>query len=125
MPTMPLVITSNIALILYVLATSLGLIFVKLGTTDGLPIKLVDGRLSFNINFYVVSGIVLYAASFLLYIYLISRNDLGYIIPVTTALVYTLIFLGSFFIFHESFTATKVAAIALIMAGVILLNLQK
>lgn len=122
---MPVLITSNIALIMYVLATSLGLIFVKLGTSDGLPVKLVDGRLSFNINFYVVSGIVLYAASFLLYIYLISRNDLGYIIPVTTALVYTLIFLGSFFIFHESFTVVKVAAIALIMAGVILLNLQK
>ena len=122
---MPTVLTSNIALIMYVLATSLGLIFVKLGTSDGLPIKFVDGRLNVNLNFYVASGIILYGASFLLYIYLISRNDLGYIIPVTTALVYTLIFLGSFFIFHESFTVVKVIAIALIMGGVILLNVQK
>lgn len=109
---------------LYILATSLGLIFVKLGSSDGMPIKFIDGKLSFNLNFYIISGIILYIASFVMYIYLISRHDLGYIIPITTALVYVLIFIASYFIFREVFTVTKVLGIVLILGGVVMLNLK-
>jgi drug/metabolite transporter (DMT)-like permease len=116
---------SNILLLLYVAATSLGLIFVKLGTADGMPIKFIDSKISFNLNFYAIAGILLYGASFLLYVYLISKNDLGYIIPLTTALVYIVIFVASYLIFHEVFTITKIIGIALIVAGLIFLNLQK
>jgi multidrug transporter EmrE-like cation transporter len=63
--------------------------------------------------------------SFLLYIYLISKNDLGFIIPLTTALVYVVVFIGSFFVFHEAFTMMKIMGIALIITGVIFLNLQR
>lgn len=115
----------NILLLLYVAATSLGLIFVKLGTDDGMPIKFVDGRLHFSFNLFAVSGIVLYGLSFLLYVYLISKNDLGYIIPLTTALVYVAIFIASYLVFHEVFTITKVLGIALILTGLLFLNLQR
>jgi len=107
------------------MATSLGLIFVKLGTSDGLPIKYIAGKIHVSLNFFVVAGILLYAMSFLLYIYLISKNDLGFIIPLTTALVYVVVFIGSFFIFHETFTMIKVFSIGLIITGVILLNLHR
>jgi drug/metabolite transporter (DMT)-like permease len=116
---------STILLFVYAIVTSLGLIFVKLGTTDGLPIKFVDNKLDFNLNAYTVGGILLYGFSFVLYMYLISKNDLGYIIPITTALVYILIFVGSYVIFHEAFTVVKVIGIALIIAGLVFLNLQK
>lgn len=106
------------------LATSLGLIFIKLGTTDGLPIKLLNEKPVFNLNLLTAAGILLYGASFILYMYLISKNDLGYIIPLTTALVYIVIFVASYFIFHEVFTATKIAGIILIVAGLIFLNLK-
>lgn len=115
---------SKIIFVLYILATSLGLVFVKLGSSDGMPIKFIDGKLSFNLNFYIISGITLYIASFVMYIYLISRHDLGYIIPITTALVYVLIFIASYFIFRETFTVTKILGIVLIMGGVVLLNLK-
>jgi drug/metabolite transporter (DMT)-like permease len=85
----------------------------------------MDGKLHFNLNFYAVAGIFLYACSFLLYIYLISKNDLGYIIPLTTALVYIVIFVASYFVFHEVFTATKIVGIMLIVGGLIFLNLPK
>jgi drug/metabolite transporter (DMT)-like permease len=115
---------SLILLITYVLTTSGGLILLKLGTTSGLPISFVDNAIKFNLNAYSVLGLLLYASSFVLYIYLISKFDLGYIIPLTTALVYTLIFTASFFIFHEVFTVLKITAISLIILGVILLNLK-
>lgn len=115
---------SKLIFAFYVLSTSLGLVFIKLGSSDGFPIKFISGKLSFNLNFYIISGIVLYILSFVLYIYLISRHDLGYIIPLTTAIVYVLIFIASFFIFHEAFTVAKVMGIVLILGGVVLLNLK-
>lgn len=114
-----------ILLIAYILSTSSGLILLKLGTTDGLPIAFVENAVKFNLNFYSILGIILYGFSFLLYIYLISKFDLGFIIPITTALVYILIFAASFIIFKEAFTMMKIAAISLIIFGVILLNFNK
>lgn len=109
---------------LYVVATSLALIFLKLGTTSGAPLSLDGGKLSFNVGWYVVSGVVLYGTSFLLYMYLISSYDLGYIIPLLTALVYIVIFTASFIIFKEAFTIVKIAGITLIISGLILLNIK-
>lgn len=109
----------------YVLATSLGLIFIKLGSANGAPFSIIENSLKFNLNLPVISGMFLYGISFVLYIYLISKFDLGFIIPLTTALVYSLIFLASFIIFHETFTLIKIAAISLIIFGVILLNLNR
>lgn len=116
---------STILLILYVIATASGLVFIKLGTSNGVPVSVVDNAVKFNINPQIVLGIILYAVSFILYIYLISKFQLGFIIPLTTALVYILVFLASYFIFHEVFTVLKVAAIALIVTGVIILSLNK
>jgi len=115
---------ANIILFVYALMSSLGLIFLKAGSKDGAPVSLVDGRVQFNLGTYVIAGIILYGLSFVVYTYLISKNDLGYIIPVSTGLVYIGIFLASFFIFKEVFTAVKIVGIALILTGVILLNLN-
>lgn len=117
---------SNIIFIaLYVLTTSSGLVLLKLSTASGFPVALVDGRLSFNFNLLSVLGILLYGLSFLLYFYLISKFNLGYIIPLTTALVYIMIFVASYFIFHEVFTVLKIAGISLILIGLMLLNFNK
>ena len=110
---------------LYVLATSSALVVLKLGAKSGLPVNYTDSKLHFNITPYTIAGILLYGLSFLIYIYLVSKYDLGYIIPLTTALVYILIFTASFFIFKESFTAIKIVGILLIIGGLVLLNIKK
>ena len=116
---------SLVFLIVYVLATSSALVLIKLGTVSGAPVAIFEHSLKFNINLSIIAGILLYGLSFILYIYLISKFELGFIIPVTTALVYSLVFLASFLIFHETFTIIKIAAISLIIFGVILLNFNK
>lgn len=115
---------SKIILILYILTTSAGLLILKWGTKTGLPVSYVNNKLLFNVNLYTVGGIILYGLSFVLYVYLISKNDLGYIIPITAAFVYILIFIGSFVIFHESFTAPKIIGIALVLSGIVVLNVK-
>lgn len=85
----------------------------------------LDNKLQLNLNPLILLGIFLYGLSFLVYMYLLSKYDLGYIIPLTTALVYILIFGASYFIFNEVFTAIKIAGIVLIVMGLVLLNLKK
>lgn len=110
---------------LYVLFTSAALVILKLGAKTGPPIQYLHNRLQFNITPYAISGIILYGASFILYIYLISKYDLGYIIPLTTALVYIIIFTASFTIFKETYTIYKILGISLIVIGLLFLNLKK
>ena len=116
---------SKIILILYVIATSSALILLKLGTSEGSPIKFANSRPQLALNPLTALGITLYGVSFLMYMYLVSGHDLGYIIPITTGLVYIIIFTASYFIFHEVFTLSKVLAITLIFAGLLLLNFKK
>lgn len=114
-----------IPIIAYTIATSLALIFLKLGSANGAPFSIMDNKIHLNLGFYIISGIALYGISFLIYTFLISKYDLGYIIPVSTALVYIFIFAASFFIFKEVFTAVKIVGIFLILGGLVLLNLNK
>jgi len=116
---------SNLLLLLYVVTTSLGLVILKLGAASGMPIQYSDNRLQFNLNPYTVGGLILYGISFALYVYLISKFDLGYIIPFAAAFVYIVIFVASYFVFKEAFTTTKVIGIALILGGIIFLNFKK
>jgi drug/metabolite transporter (DMT)-like permease len=116
---------SKIIIALYILATSSALVLIKLGSKTGALVHFVDSKVRFNFDLYNLSGVALYGISFLLYVYLISKYDLGYIIPLTTAFVYTLIFIASFFIFKEAFTIPKVIGIIFIIIGLAFLNLKK
>ncbi len=116
---------SKLLIALYALTTSLALVVLKLGSKGGAPAEFINGKLHLNLTPYTLLGIFLYGTSFLLYIYLISKFQLGYIIPLTTALVYILVFLASFFIFNEAFTLLKSIGIILIVAGLVLLNFKK
>jgi len=118
-------LVSKVIIAAYVLTASLSLLILKWGTNSGLPVSYVNSKLHFNLNAYTVAGLTLYGLSFILYVYLISKYELGYIIPLAAGFVYILIFVGSFFIFKESFTAIKILAITLILFGIVLLNLDK
>ncbi len=116
---------SKILITLYVLVTSFALIVLKLGSKLGPPVQILNNKLHLNLTTYTIFGVLFYGVSFLLYIYLISKYDLGYIIPLTTALVYIIIFTASFTIFKESFTLIKIIGIFFIVAGLVFLNLKK
>jgi uncharacterized membrane protein len=116
---------ARIILALYILTTVAALTVLKFGTQSGLPISYANQRLHFNFNFLTVSGIVLYGLSFATYVYLISKNDLGYIIPLAAAFVYILIFISSAVFFNEVYTFTKLIGIGLIILGLVFLNLKR
>ena len=112
----------KIALIAYVIATSLALLTLKISTLSGAHIGFSGESFVVAINFYTVCGIILYGLSFLIYTYLLSQFSLGYLVPITTALVYTVVFIASFVLFHEIFTVAKLAGITFVFLGLVLLN---
>lgn len=116
---------STLMIIIYVLSTSSSLVLIKLGTSNGMPISIVENAIKFNLNLPAVIGLILYGVSFPIYIYLVSKFDLGFIIPLAAGFVYILIFTASFLIFKESFTIYKIIAITLIILGVIILQINK
>ena len=112
-----------LALVLFVIVTSSALILLKMGTKNGALISIKNKRPRLHITKQSFFGILLYGISFLLYMYLIAQNDLGYIIPLTTALVYLILFPASYYLFREKFTRLKLLGIGCIAIGLILLNL--
>lgn len=115
---------AKVLILVYALLTSSALVALKWGAKTGAPAQFVNGKLQFNLAPFIIIGILLYGTSFVLYTFLVSKYQLGYIIPVTTALVYIVIFVASFFIFDEAFTALKIAGIILILSGMALLNIK-
>lgn len=114
---------SFIPIVFYVLSTVTGLVLIKLGSATGAVIELIGGKLSFNLTLVNVLGLSLYAVSFVLYTFLIAKHNLGYIVPLTTGLVYVFVFAASLLVFKEPYSSLKIAGIALILVGVLLLNL--
>lgn len=120
--TIKVLVLDILIIIIFVILTASALIVLKKGSVNGAPVRYVKGKLKLTLNFYTILGIFLYGLSFLVYTYLISRHDLGYIIPLTTALVYLCIFPASHFLFNERFTAQKITGVCFIILGIILLN---
>lgn len=114
-----------ILLIIYILTTSSGLILLKLGSNSGALISIVNNSIKLNFAPMSILGLLFYATSFLLYTYLVSKFNLGFLVPLTTAFVYIIIFVASFLLFNETFTTLKIFAISLILIGITLLNIYK
>lgn len=116
---------SNLILIAYAISTSLALVLLKLGSQAGAIVSIIDSKVIFNPSLLNLGGVLFYGISFVIYTYLIAKYDLGFIIPLATAMVYILIFIASFIIFKESFSMIKIVAIGLILTGIVLLNMSK
>lgn len=115
---------AKVLIAVYILLTSSALVALKWGSKTGAVVQIAHSKLQLNLNLYIILGIALYGMSFVLYTALISKYDLGYIIPLTTAFVYAMIFTASVLIFKEVFTVTKIMGIVLVLGGVVLLNVK-
>lgn len=100
------------------------MILIKLGSSSSAIVELVNNKITLHPTPLNLVGIFLYGTSFFLYTYLVSKNDLGYIIPLTTGIVYVMIFVASFVIFKETFDLQKIIAISLILLGVVLISIR-
>lgn len=114
-----------ILIVVYIILTIAGVVLFKLGTQKDFLVSIATGVFTLKISLMSIIGLVCYLCSFLMYMFLISKFDLTYIVPVTTGIVQVATFVLAIMIFKESITVSKVVATGLILIGVILLNIKK
>ena len=113
-----------IVIALYVLCSVSGVVCIKLGSLNATAIEITPKIFSIKMGWLSLLGLILYIISFLIYIGLVCKNDLSYLIPVTTGAVYLLTLLSSVVVFKESVHLLQIIGSVLILTGVILMNMQ-
>lgn len=89
----------------------------KLGSID----TSLGGLFSIFKNFYIWIGLTLFGLSFLLWVMILTKNDLSYVYPMVS-ISYIVIILASKFLFNEPFTLNKIIGIIAIISGVFIIN---
>lgn len=114
-----------VTILIYAAISVGGLTLVKLGSASPLTLEISKTSFSVNAGWTTILGLILYIVSFLIYMKLVSRNSLTYLMPVSQGVVYVLTLLVSLFVLHEKLTLHQWVGWTLILAGLILMNLKK
>lgn len=114
-----------ILIIIYIILTVSGLVLFKLGSSQEFNFNYNSGNISLNFNMKMILGLLCYVVSFLLYMFLVSKYDLSYIVPITQGVIYILIFLSSVVIFKDKVTVFSIIGTIMVISGIILLNIKK
>ena len=109
---------------IYVTLTVSGLILIRLGA-DLAQFEIISkGVLGFKISLFSLIGVGCYLGSFLIYLILVSKNTLSFLVPLMTGIVYTSVLMASVFILKEKITLFSVIGCFLILSGVLLVIFQ-
>ncbi|MBE6064345.1 SMR family transporter [Clostridium cochlearium] len=104
---------------------ALGQILVKIGavnlTLNFSPGQFVPSIISILKNFFVMSGIVSYGTSFLIWIKVLSKVELSYAYPMVS-LGYVITTLFAYFFLNENISIQRILGILLIIGGVFLIS---
>lgn len=108
---------------LYVLLASSGLVLFKLGTVNGSIIKILG--FSINFSWKMLVGIMCYGFSFLLWLYIVSHMNLTFAMPLSVAIVNTLVTVESCVFLKEKITITQGIGIFIVIFGVAIMTWGK
>lgn len=108
---------------LYVILSTSGLILFKLGS-ENLSMGFNHSVFAMKLPLMSIVGLLCYLVSFLLWMYIISKSDVSFIVPLGVALTNLAILFSSYFILHETFPATTIIGASLIIIGAIILNIR-
>ncbi len=113
-----------ILFILYVLLSSSGLILFKLGSNNpNLSFGLFDLTIHFSIKSII--GILCYGTSFLLWMIIVSRMNLTIAMPLSVAIVNTIVVVSSCLILKEKITLNQAVGIFVVILGVSIMTYGK
>ena len=113
-----------VLVIVYLVLTISGLIFMKLGGNSG-SFAVNTGDIVFTINWVSLIGFVCYICSFLLFTRIVIIFDLSYIMPICTGIVQVATLVASRIVFKEEFSIHGIVGASIIILGIIIMNLPK
>ena len=112
-----------VLVIVYLILTISGLIFMKLGGNPG-TLSFKEGALGFSINWISAIGFVCYIMSFLLFTRIVIMFDLSYIFPICTGIVQIVTLIASKLVFKENISVQGIIGASLIIVGIIIMNIK-
>ena len=113
-----------VLVIVYLILTMSGLIFMKLGGNTG-SFSMNSGNVNFAISPVSLLGFVCYIGSFLLFTKMVIMFDLSYITPICTGIVQILTLIFSKIVFKENISIQGIIGASLIIIGLIIMNLKR
>lgn len=113
-----------ISIIIYLILSVGGLVLVKSGSSS-VNIAIQNGTFNFAMGIKAMLGFIAYIGSFLIYTFYIIKNfDLSYIFPIITGITQVFVIIAGVVIFKEQINAYAMGGIALIIIGIVLLNVK-
>ena len=108
----------------YVLLASSGLILFKLGSTNNNLTLNIFG-LSINYSIKMILGLLCYGFSFILWMLIVSKMNLTFAMPLSVAIVNTLVVVGSCLVLKEKITPIQGIGIFIVILGVCIMTWGK
>lgn len=102
----------------YILFAQTAVLLVKLGADDT-SLAFKNGNLSVLLNIKTIMGLCLYICSFLLWIVVLSRNNLSIVTPVITGANYIIPMAIGIILLKEKMTVQQWIGAAIILAGLL------
>lgn len=109
--------------IIYLILTTGGITFMKLGG-NSILLKF-DNVINFKIGVLTLVGFILYIFSFILWQKLVTNFDLSYIVPITAGIIQIIILLVGHFIFKEIINIRSVFGTLFVIIGIIIIAIGK
>ena len=110
--------------ILYVVFATTGMLFIKMGgtaTSVQLSLKLV----SVQINPLLLLGLFFYIVSFGLFVFLLQKANMNYIIPLAAGVTNIVAVIFGVFILKEKLQPISTIGIALVVIGITLMTIVR
>ena len=114
-----------IGLIIYVCLSATGLTLIKLGLGKDSTLLLNKGGFSLNLSWILVLGACLYVVSFLTSMVVMKGMNLSVFYPLSAGLIYIAVCILSFLLLKEKITTMQLIGMAVILAGIVIMNLRK
>ena len=112
-------------IVIYLIFTVSGLILMKKGGNTG-KLTIGSGELGFSISWISALGFVCYIISFLLFTRIIMMfENVSYISPICNGIAQACIIIASVIFLKEKVSGTTISGAALIILGIIIMNLKK
>lgn len=112
-------------IVIYIAFTVSGLILMKKGGNAG-KIGIGSGEFSFSISWISALGFICYIISFLLFTRIIMMfENVSYISPICNGIAQVMIMVASWLILKERLTGLSIGGAALVIIGVVIMNIKK
>lgn len=111
--------------IVYLILTVSGLILYKYGANKGFDFSIMKGSLNIKLSLISIIGLVCYLFSFLIYMLILPRFNISFIMPVTSAVTYIATFILSILVLEETVSTNGIIGAVVILIGIMIMNFRR